>query len=104
MSWIEIPVITDRPLAWPWPKATPIDSPSGKLWIVIAMMNSQIRAIAVASAPSRPVVKCSCGSVRLSQATNPAPSAIPAPTMRAARTSLPVVSSATASPGRISEK
>ena len=87
MSCSEIPVITDSPFATsPPPKDTPMDRPSGKLWMVMAMTKSQMRASASASLPSWPVTKCSCGRVAFSQATKPAPSAMPAPATSAALT------------------
>ena len=79
-----MPIASGRPPCIPPdPNPTPTARPSGKLWIVIAMMKSQTRRKDAASGPSRPVLKCSCGNLSFIRATAPMPRRIAMQTMAA---------------------
>ena len=100
-----MPMASGRPPSIPpEPKPTPTARPSGKLWIVIAMMNSQTRRKDAASGPSRPVLKCSCGSLSFINATAPMPKRIETQTMAAGIAPFSNIGSAASNAGMIREK
>ena len=99
-----MPVARPMPLAIsPPPKPMPTAMPSGKLWMVMAITNSQIR-LSAALPPSRPAMKCSCGASAFSAATAAAPSPSPAPAISAATAVLPWRPSAASIAGIIIDK
>ena len=83
-------------------KATPMARPSGRLCSVTAITNSVVRRSRVGSMPSRPLMKCSCGSQRSIAISAQAPSSTASATCVAAAVGV-ACARAASRPGMISE-
>ena len=92
MFWSPMPMARLIPLfidsSVPPPNPTPTASPSGKLWSVMAKMKSQTRR-RLLDGPSRPLMKCSCGSQRSARSRKNPPARIPPTTASTASTGFP---------------